>query len=225
MAASNRFLWAFEGGLPLAISHPRHALHVLLDLHSCSRRSPRRATQVSSVAPNPSDKGNASECGFQHHVDASENLANKKWDVNKTLVKIYIKTTGRWMLNFWIWMPFTYLPTVWHEGWLGFVFGALKIVLGTEILLMIQKSRRSPVEIGTSSYYLQGFSTSQVVQDFWTINSSFPRSPVDQTKAPLSFQMDQGIPILLRGKVWSTWTSWVLYVNNWADFIHHLFKF
>ena len=49
----------------------------------------------------------------------------------------------------------------WRMAWV--CFGALKKVLGTEILLMIQKSRRSPVEIGTSSYYLQGFSTSQVV--------------------------------------------------------------
>ena len=35
----------------------------------------------------------------------------------------------------------------------------------------------------------------------------------------------KGIPILPRGKVWSTWISRVLHVNKWADFMDHVLKF
>ena len=31
---------------------------------------------------------------------------------------------------------------------------------------------RNPVEVGSLSHYLQGIYTSQVVRDFWTINSN-----------------------------------------------------
>ena len=155
---------------------------------SCSRRSPRRATQVSSVATKPIWQRQTLHGVVSNIMLMLQKIwANKKWDVNKTLVKIY---QNNWALDAKLLnMDAVYISSnsmTWRMAWV--CFGALKKVLGTEILLMIQKSRRSPVEIGTSSYYLQGFSTSQVVVwDFWTINSSFPRSPVDQTKAPLSY--------------------------------------
>ena len=52
----------------------------------------------------------------------------------------------------------------WREGW------CYNFEL---ILLMLQKSRVSPVQVGSLSHYLPGKFTSQVVflRDFWTINS------------------------------------------------------